>query len=623
VVALAGCRDEPRKMGAVSFIGPNAPPYQVQCTGTADDRLIQSAISATPQRPITILPGTCAVTSPLNLVSGARLHLSSGTVLNSTLTPSTPNSPAVFAGSYAPNPPSVTGSTTLSTSPTYGASTLAFTSTTGFTTCAAPATGATCPAGSLILVQDAVRGIPYVIRSITATDAGPSSGTVTVDRPVLWPFTGTITVYQLTSILQDVEITGDKGAIVQGTGADGGEVVACWRCKVRGIRWLSSFKYKVFSFDWGGLDDTFEDNEVELVSASGGTPAGLMLEDAENGVMHHNVARGGFSGSFLLDSTRQSSTRANTAIGAVYGFIDEADVSDTLGCLDTTHVGDSALNASGVGMNLLSPGDRTKVIGFSSYGSAVGMETAHTNTEVESFSSVGASTAGLATNGVGIRARGIYASNVGGAIGISLSGGDSLLEHVATTGEPAIEVVASSTTTTIDGWRHTFGAVNGQSLAYSDGGSLSSLRTTCRDCTFTYVSSTGNKVAFQFTSATTFSGERIRWVGSNANGYVLYDPANASTISYVGAWEVSPASNFLLGTPVGQSRGTVTVNGATAVDVAFAPIQSTSLVTLTRMTAGGTPCTVGPTFTITGGTKFSVKGNTTSCNDVLAYEIKP
>lgn len=65
------------------------------------------------------------------------------------------------------------------------------------------------------------------------------------------------------------------------------------------------------------------------------------------------------------------------------------------------------------------------------------------------------------------------------------------------------------------------------------------------------------------------------------------------------------------------NRGTVTLNGATPVDVAWAKAGANTDVRLTRKATGGTPG-AQPTYTITAGTKVSVTG-TTGDTSVYAY----
>jgi hypothetical protein len=123
--------------------------------------------------------------------------------------------------------------------------------------------------------------------------------TVTVDRPIVWPFVATDTATEVASIVQDVDLDG-QGMKLAGTGLESIHFSAGWQLKVRNFHYVSTASNLVgsaFGFDVACRDVLFADCSTDCPNTS----AGVYFQSVERGVCERFVSRNGGAAVVLFD----------------------------------------------------------------------------------------------------------------------------------------------------------------------------------------------------------------------------------------------------------------------------------------------------------------------------------
>lgn len=191
-----------------------------------------------------LLSGSLLAANPINPVSKSKMRLAPGAQLKSTVTPG-----SVYTGSLVLfGEPTEICPGTIASNPALGATTLSVTF-----------SGAVPTVGQFIRLDHADSSQTFAILAISGAS---NPYTLTLDRPVLLPFTTSDTVVCYAAILQDFTLDGGN-ATIGGTGDLYAELFGARRCSIENLQIGSSalggLRASTFkmSFDIGGYQNKY------------------------------------------------------------------------------------------------------------------------------------------------------------------------------------------------------------------------------------------------------------------------------------------------------------------------------------------------------------------------------
>ena len=253
--------------GGTNVSDVNVVPYNVDNTGVADTAASQAAIWAL----IAVLSGQAAwypigtykIATSINVISDLKLQARAGSTFQSTVT-----SIADFTrGPYRFFPPLAGKTGTLASTPSQGNP-----QTLSITRATKPAIGT---------FQRVEHGQTWAIYIVTASPSVASPWTVTVDRPIVFPFVSTDSVEELASIVQDVDLDFGR-ALLSGTGDFLIDLAGTFNCRIANVgvdTSLGTPGVEGITFDLGGSENEHYNVRADFGGASIG---GLLLESQES-----------------------------------------------------------------------------------------------------------------------------------------------------------------------------------------------------------------------------------------------------------------------------------------------------------------------------------------------------
>lgn len=455
--------------------------------------------------------------------------------------------------------------------------------------------------------------------------------TVPISRAVEYAWAAGNTVYRLTWRPTDIIIDG-YGASISGTCDRYFEIQGARRCMVRGwqVDDADGACGLVGSFDLGGEECLFQD--VRLTCD--GTPSlapmslggGLMLEGNEGSTIRNCYVHGYYYGLELWDDT-SGTIEGCTVERPAYCGISLAAYQVDYGC-HSSRVVNCHLGGGQYGVQTQLRATDCLISGSRFVGCSYGVylqgganptirptvvdcttERCSTGYQVDA-------TGGACLNPLFRGCTAIGTPNDGRTGFYLANGSNARLEHCRTEGLKDSATVLGPATLSdfeiVNGW-------NGLQIQHTAGLVLvSGLRAVSTSVYFLIIQNAGRTAlsdtvlplsgygAISMASATSVLHLRnVRSTGSAGANYAC-NGAVAASIRLEGSVDFSSTANQY-NAAQRLSRGTVTLNGASAVDYAFADIKAADTVRLQRMTAGGTPG-AEPTYAITAGTKVAVTG---------------
>jgi hypothetical protein len=244
LLALAGCREEPRKLGAVSFTGPGPEVAPIYCAGTAadDSTAIQAVLNK--GKPARIVSPVCTVLTQLVLYGD--LYLGGGTL--NCATGNSGQTGCIIASTLSAPAAQQGVSMTLASTPTVGAASVTVTTNPGLV------------AGDTIVLSDATYFALQSIQMAAITGSGnPYTIWLGNGRRVTWAYnTGVATAYSNTPA-GPVHLFGE-GATIHATAlqARGIEFSNCQNCSVSEITLSGPMGWGA-AYDVGSYRSEFRD----------------------------------------------------------------------------------------------------------------------------------------------------------------------------------------------------------------------------------------------------------------------------------------------------------------------------------------------------------------------------
>lgn len=325
-------------------------------TSTAD---IQAALdNSAGERAVRFNAGTYTITTPLVVPSNTHIIMDPNTVIYQTLTGSggtTVTEAAFYAG---PIGVSTDEYITLAAACTLGSQTIS--------TNEAPVVGD--------ILQIRLHGsglLAFYYEVIAVADSGPY--TVTLDRPLCYPFLETADIRSVISIPTNIRIEGN-GALISGTGDRYIEFAGAQDCLISGIRCNASLGHldtqsALMSFDIGSLRCVFRDCHITHVGTNA-TGGGILLESAElcrvEDCSAGDIGTIGIAMWDCMDSAIVNSSGWGNSYGAYTG-----SNGISVGCYRCTIQGGTYYKNSLIGVSLNGPSTEMRVIGASTHSNGV------------------------------------------------------------------------------------------------------------------------------------------------------------------------------------------------------------------------------------------------------------
>lgn len=494
--------------------------------------------------------------------------------------------------------------------------------------------GSSIVAGNVIQLRqttpDLFRGALYTVKKVS----GSNPQTLTLDRSVLLSYTsGNAQVTVLNGIPTGTEI---RGLSITGDAFRYGEFINCSGCKLIDVSIDDSVAApRDIPWSW----DTFSYGCVyERVKVTG-QMTGLEIENNEASVFRdcQYIATPGVhvtGGYSLLDSVR-CEVRNCTAYGYTGGAVSLSSDAGATGCVECSVIGGTfatsvgtdgivintgannlihdcvvqGCTSTGITVNSAVTGTRIAKCTVQNCGVGLLVRNSSDGTDVDGIVITGSTTNGMQLGGP-TRMRGLVMTggvtgllinarvtlqgfkitqNVSGSIGITTPGGGAFADAVIRDGEIFLQ-------NTGGGFNLGIYHQTAQAGSVFDISNVEITQSTLSGYT---------GVGIQNDVGTT-----VR-IGDN----VLVDSGSLTTPLNI----LGYSSKSVSGT---TNAGLVTLNGTSAVSVAWPALKTTDRVLLTLHTRGSTPDTHAPLVTYTPGTGFTVTGSIASANDVYDYEVR-
>lgn len=602
---------------AIIFIGKNLQPLQKgykvifpKNDGTDDWASLNNEILAAADKyalylsPVdkngVIASFLCA--TPGNIVSGTTIIGHEKTTIVSTLVPSgtTADTSSVFLSDLYSSLPV---KTTLSADLNPGATTLSLTSATGIAI------------NDWIAVRDQAgyRVTTYKVVNLVGT-------TVTLDRPMVWTdkFASGSEIIRFTTIpLNNVQIIGN-GMTVSGTGDRAVSLVASNNCLVQGINVRNAtFANYCCSFDLGGFQNTFKNMSVDGGATS---VACIALESQERSNILYSKATNAKAvtgdGIRLTTSTQLLLLDCEGTNNPSNGLIiaTNSDPGEVTGCRLVRVIGGKYNKNGSNGIRVTYGSSMGEIIGVTcGFNGAAGFEI---------FNQVAAPVLDWTLTGC-VAVNNVYGFIISGASDVTLlspttrynsARGIYIDAGFVTQHGGQLREIAGPPVDLVNAAEYRgFGVLffcEGVGYQAAVSAQVVNAKVHLTGSVANWLNAVNGPIVDLNNGATVFFKDNQR-TGSGTGVGVSFQSATD-----VG-WIEGPCT--MNGTGY-RSRGTVVANGASSVDLTFPQITATSIVTLTRVTDGGTPG-ITPKVTITAGTKFSIAGVALDTS-TYAYEIR-
>ena len=545
----------------------------------------------------------CATAPTYNQIpNNARLWMSSGVTINSVLPFVDGHTSTPF---YRDGWAHRTTITTLASNVVQGTPTLAVVSAVG-----------------LAIGQDIVLSSPdgpgemesgYTIENIVGT-------TVTVDRAVLKPFPTGTTVYVSPGFPRNIQIWGN-GAKMTGTADRWVQFVGARDCNISGFHLTGvTINQIVCSYDYGSLRSVFDSMVIDTLGGANTFLWGLAIEDGEASRIFNSSVTGGSFG-FVLNECNECAVWGCVADGtAQAGFYSTYEGSGAVGNVGGGFFRCTAINCATNGFQ----GEFAQGVWWVECtalycgGQGISFFNQSSDMRIRGFKAIGNGGYGVKLgSGVGYSASlvDVDTQNNGGGAGVYVDMDTSITRLDTSEPGPGIAIDQASVVLSVVNWRHN-GNVNGFAAALTCSSSGCTL--TLDQVRVETMAGTGTKFGLEITGASTVNVDHYVCAPAIYCGVYIDNSAqcrigdsvdvSATTNGFVNNGTAAPAYNF----------GTVALNGAAGVAVAFANVTARDQLQLTRKTAGGTPG-AAPTWTITPGTGATVTG---TALDTSTYAYK-
>lgn len=577
-------------------------------TGGADDwpalQTLMTAEAAGAKRDIVLVPGTYTCNTRGLVPSGTVIRMSPDVLINSTMPWFDNHRNCVFT----------------TTDQCAGAPT---TTTNGDVAIGATSVTLTSAAAFVVGSYISLNANGYRISALVTNVVG---AVVTLDQPLWKPIPNGSPVFLVTPI-RNVRIYGN-GARIYGTGDRFIQMVGTWDCHIEGLivetdpAAAATVNFAV-SYDLGGRNNTFRDIKILSHLKCG---VGVALEGQVNGhILNCSAQDSSLYGFFLnssyhcaLDDCR-SVTSSNSGL-----YVAGDDATDVYGCIECMV---SKFSSDDAPYGVL--------VQDGSYGNSFdGIHASRGQYGVVLNAAGAASTAPLRNTfaGVSVQACTEAAFAQDGGVAGTIVNGITMLNC------PKGGIVVNGT-----GGDLTVRGLRFESLTMDNAGSVvaiggtGTLRVTDvigslgrnGTCYFGYVTGAGKLFVADFNVTRVQGGAGFFVVAPTVaatielqNGVTTGSFTSGSLYNDAGILRLLGRVEYPSTVTGACNRGTVTLNGVTPVDYSYSAVKATSMVRLTRKTAGGTAqSALPPTYTITAGNKVSVVSATADANDVFEIEI--
>lgn len=534
-----------------------------------------------------------------------------------------------------------TSNTTVSTLAVVGSPTLHVTS------------GAAITNGQYIFVGDGTNyGASYRVVS------GGTTTTITLDRPLLYPFVVTTPVFNLTTggvaSAPPMNIT-IRNLTIAGTGDRGIWIPYAWNTLYQDLTVNSSFTGFGLTFDLGGYGSHMRNVSINFVA---NTVIGASFESVEACSGENMIVKGGFTTGIQWGATASELNDSTVTGAAANGLAcEETGVTDLWAARGDTIKGGSYSGNGTYGIKVQDGSQDLTFTGVYAQGNPY-------NIQVDNLEN--GTPNGISFVGGGSRYATTYGVQLLGVTGINFTGGfesrgDACGWHISTASYATLDgalstddgaagtnphvLIDGSSTAVVVGHLATDNAKlpsGGSILRVNDAGSSLWLRSSVLKSTgpsvqavTTYGHLHADGVQFETAAGSTdfgiyaVTGEAIvdNWKQTGnaaANSYGFYVAGGGSATGRQGpGCDFTGAANptycgggsYFSRKDVAGTEGHLVANGTTAVSVAWPLLRATDSVRFTLQTIGGT---VGvPKYTITAGTGFAF---TSAASDTSTYE---
>lgn len=578
---------------------------------SADAAAIQALVTAmSGVGEVRIKPGTALITSTVNLTSSLVLSLHPNTVLSSTM------SSGSFTNFILGFLPTLSGTTTLSSAASAGAQAVA--SATSFAV------------GDWMWLGQSAGSSTYVAAQyqiVAKSGVGPY--TYTLDRPLTRSWNSGTYFRALTSRLKDCVIEGN-GALLEGGGDRLLQIQGGWHCLVRGVRFAKTASYTPdygLAFDLG----CFETSAVDC--SADNTANGAIIEAGERVDLVRFNVRGGGVGLRVNDSTDcaivdchasgYTSAGVSVTANATGGASSDASAGSARIAI---RGGTYQKSSAGTGVSLASYAIDCHVEGVYAADNDINFDVGPTSLRA-TLANCTSERAALGTYGYGF-----YLHGPGIRVVAPTSRGDKFAVYVAGSGTDAVEIVAPEikdyttralsidTDPTAGSWL----SITGGRITSATNTDAIDLRgpmhVLLADVRIDLPSGGPIGIYHRNTAGAAvcvLRNVQMTQGGAGALGYAQ-QASSTNALKIEGNTYLNVTTPTTIQATGFISRGTVTCNGATGVDVNY-PIRATDRVILTRQTDGGAPGNT-PRVTIAAGSKFTINGDALDTS-VYAYAI--
>jgi hypothetical protein len=444
--------------------------------------------------------------------------------------------------------------------------------------------------------------------------------TATVERPILKPFPFGTSVEVSPGFPRNITIDGGGSGILSGTGDRGFQFVFAQDCRLQNLRINSSFTNFTASFDYGGLRCLHDSIVVTTVT---GNPNGLAMEDGEAGIiractvygiagvscfefveceqcsMSDCLAESGQAGFTLTYEAGHVEANHGISLCRCRAFSCIADGFDLNYGAQVVLSNCTAQYCGGYGLFVL---DTLDVEDANGRYLNNGLDGIYFNSP-DVLRMQGTATANNGTAG------GVHAG-----LNLPQSGATALLSNFYSD-EPkyGINPTANNVTISVSGWLHL--STNGTGAAAAMNINVSGGRFNVCGLSVGAMAGGGN-VGIYVTAASVLSIDGSKCLTGIFAGIYVDTGGTARVGTSV---DVSATGNKFDQAGAGFFNfGTVQLNGAAGVALAFPDAKTTDHLQMTRKTAGGTPG-FAPTWTVTAGTGFTVSG---TALDTSTYDYR-
>jgi hypothetical protein len=196
----------------------------------------------------------------------------------------------------------------------------------------------------------------YNVLSVSGTQSlkGPiAPWTVTVDRPIVFPWTANDAVSEYSTLAHDITIVGN-GLTFSGTGDQSLEFAQCTGIDISGIRYVPTdglIASAVVGFDVGCTNSELTDADFDLTGSTG-SANGVYIQSNEGTVLSNVSVENAYACGFLVLDSYSSGIEDSWATGCSRGFQVSHFSPATLGNYYPWVSGGGAIGSSSIGLDV-------------------------------------------------------------------------------------------------------------------------------------------------------------------------------------------------------------------------------------------------------------------------------